>query len=63
VRPYLEKSQHKKGYDGVAQGIGSEFKPQYCQKKKKSRGRAVGWRFGDSVDWESFHVLNSKFLP
>jgi hypothetical protein len=22
---------------GVAQGVGSEFKPQYCQKKKKKK--------------------------
>jgi hypothetical protein len=34
VRPYLEKSQHRKGlvewWSGrVAQGIGPEFKPQY----------------------------------
>jgi glutamine amidotransferase-like uncharacterized protein len=34
VRPYLEKTLHKKG-GGVAQGVGPEFKPQYCKKKKK----------------------------
>jgi hypothetical protein len=28
VRPYLEKTQHKKRDGGVAQGVGPEFKPQ-----------------------------------
>jgi hypothetical protein len=36
TRPYLKKEKkkknHKKGL-GVAQGVGPEFKPQYCQKK------------------------------
>jgi hypothetical protein len=33
VRPYLKKAYHKKSADGVAQGIGPEFKHQYCKKK------------------------------
>jgi hypothetical protein len=33
VRPYLEKTLHKKGL--VAQGVGPEFKPQYRKKRKK----------------------------
>jgi hypothetical protein len=35
VRPYLEKTHHKYRAGGVAQGVGLEFKPQYCLKKKK----------------------------
>jgi hypothetical protein len=38
VRSYLEKFHHthtKERAGGVAQGVGPEFKPQYCQKKKK----------------------------
>jgi hypothetical protein len=32
-RPYLEKTHHKiVGAGGVAQGVGLEFKPQYCKK-------------------------------
>jgi hypothetical protein len=33
MRPYLEKTQQKKRAGGVAQGIGPEFKPHYCQNK------------------------------
>jgi hypothetical protein len=33
--PYLEKSHHKKRAGRVAQGIGPEFKPQYCKKEKE----------------------------
>jgi hypothetical protein len=32
--PYLEKIHHKKRADGVAQGVGPEFKPQHCKKKE-----------------------------
>jgi hypothetical protein len=35
--PIWKKYHHKKRAGGVAQGIGPEFKPQYCQKKKKKR--------------------------
>jgi hypothetical protein len=35
MRPYLEKHPSQKRTGGVAQGIGPEFKPQYCKKKKK----------------------------
>jgi hypothetical protein len=34
--PVLKKTHHKKG-GGVAQGEGSEFKPQHCKKKKKKK--------------------------
>jgi hypothetical protein len=30
---------HKKRAGGVTQGVGPEFKPQYCTKKKKRRRR------------------------
>jgi hypothetical protein len=33
VRPYLEKTHHKKRAGGVAQGVGPEFKLQYHKKK------------------------------
>jgi hypothetical protein len=29
-----QKTYHKKRAGGVAQGVGPEFKPQYCKKKK-----------------------------
>jgi hypothetical protein len=35
VRPYLEKKSQKLA-DGVAQGVGLEFKPQYQKKKSTS---------------------------
>jgi hypothetical protein len=38
VRPYLENAHHKKaqkkGFCGVVQDVGLEFKPQYHQNKK-----------------------------
>jgi hypothetical protein len=36
VRPYLEKSLHKKRAGGVAQGEGQEFNPQYRKTNKTS---------------------------
>jgi hypothetical protein len=35
MRPYLKKNPSQKRAGGVAQGEGLEFKPPYCQKKKK----------------------------
>jgi hypothetical protein len=35
VRPYLEKTPHKKRTGGVVEGESPEFKPQYQKKKKK----------------------------
>jgi hypothetical protein len=32
-KPYLGKTHDKKRAGGVAQGVGSEFKPQYWKKK------------------------------
>jgi hypothetical protein len=40
VRPYLKIYIYitkKKVLGGVAQGEGPEFKPQYCQKKKRKK--------------------------
>jgi hypothetical protein len=34
MRPYLEKTHHKKRTDGIAQGRGPEFKPQYHKKRE-----------------------------
>jgi hypothetical protein len=33
---------HNKKAGGVAQGVGPEFKPQYCKKKKKSNWKKEG---------------------
>jgi hypothetical protein len=40
---------------GVAQGVGPEFKPQYCQKKKKERK----WKESGSLN--SWHISPSAF--
>jgi hypothetical protein len=37
MRPYLEKTHHKKRTGGVDQGVGPEFKPQYCERKKEGK--------------------------
>jgi hypothetical protein len=37
VRAYFEKTHYKKRGGDVAQGIVSEFKPQYHKKKKKEK--------------------------
>jgi hypothetical protein len=38
-RPYLgkKKKPSQKRADGVAQGEGPEFKPQYCKKEKRKK--------------------------
>jgi hypothetical protein len=36
MRLCLEKTHHKNRVGGVAQGVNSEFKPQYCKKKTKN---------------------------
>jgi hypothetical protein len=41
MRPYLEKTHHKNRAGGVAQGVGPEFKPQYCKIKQNKKGRTV----------------------
>jgi hypothetical protein len=38
--PISKKSLHKKRPGGVAQGVGPEVKPQYCQKKKKKKKKS-----------------------
>jgi hypothetical protein len=37
MTPYLEKTHHKKRAGGMAQGVGPEFKLQYCKKIKKKK--------------------------
>jgi hypothetical protein len=37
MRPYLEKTHHKNGAGGVAEGEGPEFKPHITHKKKKKK--------------------------
>jgi hypothetical protein len=41
VKLYLEKTHHRNRAGGVAQGEGSEFKSQYCQKKKAEVKRNI----------------------
>jgi hypothetical protein len=36
-RTYLKKTHHKKRADGVVQGVGPEFKPQYHKKKERKK--------------------------
>jgi hypothetical protein len=36
------KNPSQKRVGGMAQGVGSEFKPQYHQKKKKKKGEKTG---------------------
>jgi hypothetical protein len=43
IRPYLEKTLHKKRVGAVAQGVGPEFKPQYHKKRKKERKEKGMW--------------------
>jgi hypothetical protein len=51
--PILKKNNHKKQEWGVAggvtQGVGPEFKPQYCKKiiNLKNQGK-MDWRYGSS---------------
>jgi hypothetical protein len=42
VRPNLEKSFTKKA-DGVAQGVGPEFKPPYYKTKESWKGSQLPW--------------------
>jgi hypothetical protein len=37
MRPYLKKPFTKNQAGVVAQGEGSEFKPQYCKKQNKTK--------------------------
>jgi hypothetical protein len=42
LKPYLEKNPLQKRAGGVAQGVGTEFKPQYHHKKKKKKKIQTG---------------------
>jgi hypothetical protein len=43
-RDYLKKKTHHKNRAGrVAQGVGPEFKPQYCKNKKGGGGGVWGF--------------------
>jgi hypothetical protein len=48
VRPYLGKNLHKNRTGGVTQGVGPEFKPQYCKKKKKKEPKVVTQQQGNA---------------
>jgi hypothetical protein len=49
MKPCLRKKRKKitKRTGSVAQGVGPEFKPQYCKKKKKK---------GYNLEWHSIVV-------
>jgi hypothetical protein len=47
VRPYLEKTYHKKRADGMAQSVGPEFNPS-TEKKKNFQGLEHFLDFGFS---------------
>jgi hypothetical protein len=40
AKTHFEKNTSQKRADGVAQDVGSEFKPQYHQKKKKEKEKS-----------------------
>jgi hypothetical protein len=46
VRPYLEKNPSQKRAGGVAQGVGPEFKSQYCKKRKNKK---ISCRLGENI--------------
>jgi hypothetical protein len=50
VRPYLENASQKRA-GKVAQGVGPEFKSQYCKKKKKKSRMSTrgGWEGGTNI--------------
>jgi hypothetical protein len=59
VRPYLEKTHHKKGACEVAQGVGSEFKSQSCKEKKRAGGVAQGV----DTEFKPQHRKKKKSFP
>jgi hypothetical protein len=56
-----QKNPSQKGVDGVAQGVGPEFKPLYCQKKKK-KSHHWGPNFQAMSLWETNHFQPKQFL-
>jgi hypothetical protein len=42
MRPYLKKTLHNKRAGGVAQGVGLEFKPQFCKTTTKEQDYKIG---------------------
>jgi glutamine amidotransferase-like uncharacterized protein len=60
VRPYLEKTHHKKGLVEWPQGVGPEFKPQYCKKKKKKKKRIEGHFTKQSVLLEIVKAIKTQ---
>jgi hypothetical protein len=41
MRPYVKKPHHKSGLVEWLKVVGPEFKPQYHQKKKKKKEKAI----------------------
>jgi hypothetical protein len=65
VRPYLEKTLHKKRAGEVAQGIGPEFKPPSTKRKirrSKCHGRRKYWVMWDVLRDETLRQSLSGAL-
>jgi hypothetical protein len=45
LRDPISKNSSQKWAGGVAQGVGPEFKPQYCKKKKKKSSSGILLRY------------------
>jgi hypothetical protein len=67
----ISKIPNTKRAGGVAQGVGSEFKPHYAKKKKKKKTflkvqKLAGWQLQDSPlwsqSWVSVAVLGNQIL-
>jgi hypothetical protein len=41
MRHYLIKTHYKERAGGMVQGIGPEFKPNYCKRKKKRKNKRL----------------------
>jgi hypothetical protein len=58
------KNPSQKTVGGVAQGVGPEFKPQYCKKERKRRkeGGREGRKEGKEKRWQSGSSSKSDCL-
>jgi hypothetical protein len=66
LRPYLEKTHHKERAGEVAQSVGTEFKHQYCKKKKKKMAMPLCithklWCFAEPYFFH--HLVSGDDIP
>jgi hypothetical protein len=60
-KPYLsQKKPSQKRAVGVVQGVGPEFKSQYCKKKKKGRQKQQDQEFKASLGYKVRPCLKLK---